>query len=76
MDAEASNYDASATYDNGSCEHCPMGDADCDGVVTVTDLLDLLGMFGCASDCGWADLDGNGSVGVPDVLLWLTLVAG
>jgi hypothetical protein len=76
MDAEASNYDASATYDNGSCEYCPVGDADCDGVVAVTDLLELLGMFGCASDCGWADLDGDGAVGASDILAWLALVTG
>ncbi len=76
LDAEASNYDASATYDNGSCEYCPMGDADCDGVVTVTDLLELLGMFGCTSNCGWADLDGDGAVGASDIVAWLALLTG
>ena len=76
MDAEASNYDASATYDNGSCEYCPVGDADCDGVVAVADLLDLLGMFGCNSNCGWADLDGDGSVGASDIIAWLALLTG
>jgi len=76
MNEDASNYDASATYDNGTCEFCPVGDADCDGVVTVADLLELLGMFGCASNCGWADLDGDGAVGASDVLAWLALVTG
>lgn len=76
MDAEASNYDASATYDNGLCEFCPEGDADCDGVVAVADLLELLGMFGCSSNCGWADLDGDGAVGASDIIAWLALMTG
>ena len=74
-DSEASNYDASATYDNGTCDYCPVGDADCDGVVAVADLLELLGMFGCTVNCGWADLDGDGAVGVSDIMTWLTLFA-
>jgi hypothetical protein len=74
MDAEAINYDASATYDNGSCEYCPVGDADCDGVVAVSDSLELLGMFGCTANCGWADLDGDGAVGASDIIAWLALL--
>ena len=46
------------------------------GVVAVADLLELLGMFGCAVNCGWADLDGDGAVGVSDIMTWLTLFAG
>jgi hypothetical protein len=76
MDIEASNYDASATYDNGTCEFCPLGDADCDGVIGIEDVLNLLSQFGCTQDCGWADLDGDGAVGASDVMLWLTLVTG
>ncbi|MGB1384482.1 MAG: hypothetical protein ACPG66_03985 [Flavobacteriales bacterium] len=76
MDQEAINYDVSATYDNGTCEYCAAGDADCDGVVSVADLLDLLGMFGCTGNCGWADLDGDGTVGASDILAWLALVMG
>ena len=75
-DVVASNYDASATYDNGSCEYCSVGDADCDGVVGVADLLDLLGMFGCTSNCAWADLDDDGAVGASDIIAWLALVTG
>lgn len=76
MNAEASNYDALATYDNGSCEYCSIGDSDCDGVIGVDDLLNLLSQFGCTQDCGWADLDADGAVGASDVLLWLALVTG
>ena len=76
METEASNYDASATYDNGTCEFCPLGDADCNGVVAVSDLLELLGMFGCTANCGWADLDGDGAVGASDIIAWLALLTG
>ena len=76
MDAEASNYDASATYDNGSCEYCSPGDSDCDGVIGIEDVLNLLSQFGCTQDCGWADLDGDGAVGASDVMLWLSLATG
>jgi hypothetical protein len=76
MDAEASNYDALATYDNGSCEYCSPGDADCDGIIGIEDVLNLLSQFGCTQDCGWADLDGDGAVGASDVMLWLSLATG
>ena len=72
-DEAASNYDAEATYDDGTCESCGLGDGDCDGAVGTSDLLGLLSQFGCASDCGWAEMDGDGVVGVSDVLLWLSL---
>ncbi len=72
-DESASNYDAEATYDDGTCESCGLGDGDCDGAVGTSDLLGLLGQFGCAFDCGWAEMDGDGVVGVSDVLLWLSL---
>ncbi len=49
----AANFDPAATMDNGSCVYdagplCP-GDLNSDGVVSVTDLLALLGVFG--EDC-------------------------
>lgn len=72
-DESASNYDAEATYDDGTCESCGLGDGDCDGAVGTSDLLGLLGQFGCAFDCGWAEMDGDGVVGVSDLLLWLSL---
>lgn len=75
-DEAASNYDAEATYDNGTCDYCLVGDADCDGVVAVADLLEMLGVFGCTANCGWADLDGDGAVGASDIVTWLALFAG
>lgn len=49
----------------------PPGDVDGDGLVTVSDLLEVLSAWGpCAPICA-ADLDGNGIVGVGDLLLVL-----
>ena len=51
---------------------CPE-DLDLDGLVSVGDMLVLLGEFGCAVDCGSADLSGDGLVGVTDVLAMLNV---
>ena len=75
-DEAASNYDVEATYDDGTCELCAPADGDCDGVVGITDLLDMLSNFGCTTNCGWSDLDEDGAVGVSDVLAWLTAFGG
>ena len=52
----APNFDAAATMDDGSCEWTAepdcLGDLNNDGQVTVTDLLNLLGVFG--SGCEYA----------------------
>ncbi len=51
---------------------CPE-DLDGDGVVSVGDILLLLGEFGCAVECGAADLDADGLVGVTDILAMLNV---
>ena len=51
---------------------CPE-DLDGDGVVSVGDVLMLLGEFGCAVECGSADLDADGLVGVTDILAMLNV---
>ena len=76
MDEASSNYDAGATYDDESCIPCAAPDGDCDGVIGVNDLLDLLSQFGCSADCGWGDIDGDGAVGVGDILAFLSLFEG
>ncbi|MGB1100769.1 MAG: hypothetical protein ACPGYS_07660, partial [Flavobacteriales bacterium] len=75
-DEAASNYDAEATYDDGTCELCALADGDCNGIVDIADLLDMLSNFGCTTDCGWSDLDEDGAVGVSDILAWLTAFGG
>ena len=54
--SEASNYDPTATQDDGSCTFPDGGSDDCpdldgDGVVAISDLLTLLGAFGDTVDC-------------------------
>lgn len=49
---------------------CPE-DLDLDGIVSVSDILILLGDFGCAVDCGITDINADGLVGVTDVLAML-----
>jgi hypothetical protein len=75
-DEASSNYDAGATYDDESCIPCAAPDGDCDGVIGVNDLLDLLSQFGCSAYCGWGDIDGDGAVGVGDILAFLSLFEG
>lgn len=73
MDDSACNYSADATSDDGSCEWdscgCPE-DVNNDGVVTVADILMLLGNFGCVSDCS-VDVNGDDATNVQDILLLL-----
>lgn len=51
---------------------CPE-DLDFDGVVSVGDVLILLGEFGCALECGPPDINSDGLVGVSDVLAMLNV---
>ena len=51
---------------------CPE-DLNLDGLVSVGDVLLLLGEFGCTVDCGLVDLNGDGLVGVTDVLAMLNV---
>ena len=49
-----------------------LGDFNLDGAIDVTDLLFLLGDFGCNNACN-ADLNGDGFVGGADMLIMLGL---
>jgi hypothetical protein len=72
-DATACNYDATSTIDDGSCEFtscdCPE-DINGDGVISVADILELLGQFGCTSGCA-VDLNGDDATNVQDILILL-----
>ncbi len=52
---------------NSAC----LGDVDGDLVVSVSDILEVLGEFGCVSNCS-NDVNGDGYVNVADVLLVLS----
>lgn len=72
VDPEACNFNALATYDDGSCVVPPCffwPDLDGDGFVSIEDLLDLLGNLGCTAppDCE-GDLNQDGIVNIFDLL--------
>ena len=73
MDDTACNYDAEATMDDGSCEFescdCPE-DVNGDGVISVADILVLLGEFGCTLGCS-VDINDDDATNVQDILLLL-----
>ncbi len=73
VDDTACNYDADATMDDGSCEFescdCPE-DVNGDGVISVADILVLLGEFGCTSGCS-VDINDDDATNVQDILLLL-----
>ncbi len=75
-DADACNYDPSATCDNNSCDLvscflCP-GDFNFDGNRDVQDLLILLGDYACTGVCA-ADMNGDQMVTASDMLMFLPL---
>lgn len=53
------------------CVEC-LGDFDGDNVVSISDLMAMLGAFGCTSNCSM-DLNGDGAMNVADLIVWLGL---
>ncbi len=56
-----------SAVDSSDTEPCP-GDTDGSGDVGADDLLLVIGEFGCSSDCGAADVTGDGMVDTNDIL--------
>jgi PKD repeat protein len=71
-DESASNYDPSATIDDGSCEFplC-IGDLTGDFLVSVSDILQILGDYGCLVNCA-SDVTLDDAVSVDDLLTVLS----
>lgn len=73
-DVTACNFAPEATVDDGSCEPAPCsdctGDLNGDGLVSVADVLILLGDFGCSGACE-GDANGNGVTNISDLLVLL-----
>jgi|JI10StandDraft_1071094.scaffolds.fasta_scaffold133434_1 hypothetical protein len=67
-DPTACNYEATAQVDDGSCNYPLPGQVDC---FTIQDLLELIENFGCINipECAPYDLDGDGVVGVSDLII-------
>ena len=70
-DPAATNYDPSALVEDSTCEfpEC-LGDLNGDLLVSVADILEMLGDFGCVENCD-ADLTGDNAVSVEDLLTLL-----
>jgi hypothetical protein len=54
-------------------QDCCLGDLNCDGTVSVADILILISQFGCVGSQCYADLDDDDVVGVTDLQLFNTL---
>lgn len=68
----ALNHNSESGCDDGTC--LILGDFDLDQDVDIADLIALLANFGCVGlDC-YADLDGDGIVGIMDILIFLGLI--
>ena len=72
----ACNYSPTALCDDSSCEYLScapcFGDMDGDDLITVADLLVVLGDFGCVGVCA-ADLTDDGVVDTSDILALLAV---
>ncbi len=55
-----------------SNQDCCLGDYNCDGFISVADLLIIIGDFGCTAGC-FADLDGNDIITVADMQIFTGL---
>ncbi|MDA0732020.1 MAG: hypothetical protein O2837_04040 [Bacteroidetes bacterium] len=55
-----------------SGEPC-LGDFDSNGIITIADVLNVLGEFGCLLDCEY-DLDSDGFISINDFLILLQLL--
>ncbi|MFM9004455.1 MAG: HYR domain-containing protein, partial [Flavobacteriales bacterium] len=53
-----------------SAANCCVGDLNCDGAISVADLLILVSQFGCVVNGCFADLDNDSIVGVTDLQLF------
>lgn len=70
-DPSATNFDPAANSDDGSCTFpACVGDLNGDLVISVADILQMLGDFGCVDNCE-ADLTGDDAVSVDDLLALL-----
>ncbi len=71
-DIYAQRLNSDGTLGEGADEQCT-GDVNGDGVVNVTDLLELISVWGdCSGECN-ADLNGDGVVNVTDLLALISV---
>jgi len=51
---------------------CTSGDFNCDGLVNIIDVQELIAAFGCVATCSEYDIDQNGIITVDDLMILLT----
>jgi hypothetical protein len=56
-----------------SLEGCCLGDLNCDGAISIADLLILISQFGCVDNECFADLNDDTVVGVTDLQIFNSL---
>jgi hypothetical protein len=76
MDATACNYQPWATIDSGECTYgecggCP-GDLNGDNLISIADVLVLLGDFGCETPPCAGDTNNDGVTNINDLLVLLS----
>jgi len=73
-DDTATNYDADATVDDGSCDYPILGDINDDAVVNVQDIIILVNMILAGETDSAADLNSDGVVNILDVVQVVNII--
>jgi hypothetical protein len=68
-DTTACNYQPGAAHENIICSYRQPADFDCSMRVDIHDLIELIQNFGCIDECDFYDLNGDGWIGVQDLLI-------
>lgn len=67
-DETACNYSPGAAHENITCSYRQPADFDCSMSVDINDIIALIEHFGCIETCSYYDLNGDGFIGVQDLL--------
>jgi hypothetical protein len=70
----ACNYSPWATSDYGSCIFPSGGDSNCNGFIDQSDLQMMVDAFGCSLGCQSFDMNGDGIVGVSDLMILVEML--
>ena len=73
-DDTATNYDADATVDDGSCDYPTLGDINDDAVVNVQDIIILVNMILDGQTDSSGDLNSDGLVNILDVVQVVNII--
>ena len=73
-DDTATNYDADATVDDGSCDYPILGDINDDAVVNVQDIIILVNMILAGQTDSSGDLNSDGLVNILDVVQVVNII--